>query len=63
MQHSGKMYVDPAPRATSRETIPAFSRRIVDESMTRLTLSENAADGFLICKSCCVQSSVSEEEM
>ena len=52
MQHSGRIYVEPAPRTTSSETIPDFSSRIVDESMTRLTLSVD--DCFLVCKSCCV---------
>lgn len=55
MQHSGKTYVDPAPRTTSRDTMPDFSSWIVFESMTRLTLS--IVDCFLICKSCRVQSS------
>ena len=44
MQHSGSTYVEPAPRTTSRETIPDFSSRIVDESMTRLTLSDDVVD-------------------
>ena len=54
-QHSGKMYVEPAPRTTSRDTMPDFSSEIVEESMIRFTLSTVVR--FLICRSCCVQSS------
>ena len=43
--------------------MPVFSSRIVDESMTRLTLSVVVIRLLLLCdKSCCVQSSVAVAE-